>query len=301
LKALAGLAREKRLSPVDRWGIENDLYALVQNGRVPLDTYLAILLEYGDEDAFLPLMSIAENLSHLSLILEGEKHDRVVEIGRSLMERVLGRIGYEPDSAEKPMTSTLRDAILWVAVRFGSKESENFARNRFVALTKGQTIHPDIMKSVMQVGALHGDESIFSWFQRRLETSDSEHERMNILIALGKFRERRLIEKAQQFILEKVPSRNKFVAIGSMASNAYAIPLLWGWFRSQTNRFEQFHPLHYERVLGSIIPYGGLGQEEEVMRFFERYLKTTDKARDTIKLSLERLEIHRRMRSRAER
>jgi hypothetical protein len=49
-------------------------------------------------------------------------------------------------------------------------------------------------------------------------------------------------------------------------------------------------------VLAAIIPYGGLGKEDEVRTFFNDSMKKSDKAKDVIKLSLERLEIHSRMR-----
>jgi len=36
----------------------------------------------------------------------------------------------------------------------------------------------------MQVGALNGDDKAFDWFETRFNTSESEHDRMNILVAL---------------------------------------------------------------------------------------------------------------------
>jgi hypothetical protein len=41
---------------------------------------------------------------------------------------------------------------------------------------------------------------------------------------------------------------------------------------------------------------GGLGREREVNAFFEEYMSKKDKARDVIKLSLEKLEGNSRMR-----
>ena len=100
----------------------------------------------------------------------------------------------------------------------GSKPAVEFARAQFDALTAGRTIHPDIVKSVLQIAALTGGHKVFNWLTRRLQGSQVEHERMNLLTALGAFKNRELIGKAQQYVLEQVPARNQFVPVVSMAA-----------------------------------------------------------------------------------
>jgi tricorn protease interacting factor F2/3 len=82
-----------------------------------------------------------------------------------------------------------------------------------------------------------------------------------------------------------------------MAANPYAVPSMWDWYRSELNALEQFHPLHYERVIVGIVPVCGLEKEAEVKAFFESYMKRKRIATDAIKLSLERLEINARLRN----
>jgi tricorn protease interacting factor F2/3 len=167
---------------------------------------------------------------------------------------------------------------------------------KFSDLLNGGKTHPDIIRGVMQAGAYLKGSEAYRWLTERFQSSQSEHERMNILVALGCFREKALLEKVQQYVLDKVPDRNKFLTIGVLAENVHAVPDLWPWYMAEQAKFEDFHPIHYERVLAAIIPYGGLGREDEVRTFFEAYMRRTDKARDAIKLSLEKLEIHSRMR-----
>jgi len=45
------------------------------------------------------------------------------------------------------------------------------------------------------------------------------------------------------------------------------------------------------------VPVAGMDNPQEVQEFFEDYMQKTDKAKDVIKLSLERLEINLRMRN----
>lgn len=287
----------KKLRPVDRWGLQNDFYALVRQSEASIEDYLDFLSNYTNEEGFLPLTSIAGNLFEAFLLMEDSRKQKVASVGKSIFERVLTNIGLEPRSDERHTVSVLRDRIAWHTVLYGSEEVRRFTLEKFESLTRGEAIHPDILKSVMQVGALHGQEDTFDWFDQRLQSSDSEHERMNILIALGCFSDSRLIKKTQEYTLDRVPIRNKFIPLVSIALNPHAAVYLWHWFTSSIDRLEELHPMHYERVIEAIVPVGGLGREEEVRGFLEDYMEKKDTFKEVITLSLERLEIYSRMRN----
>jgi aminopeptidase N len=296
LEKLGKRIAHKALGPEDRWGIQNDFYAFVKRGDQTLDEYLRFLSCYSDEDSFLPLTNIASNLHHAYLVTDGK--ERVASVGRWILDKTLVRIGYEPGPTEPHSTSILRDQMIWHACLYGSNPVSEFALGRFGLMLKGEKVHPDIMRSVMQVGAFCGGEEALQWLLKRFKSSESEHERMNILVAIACFRERKLIEKAQQIILDEVPDRNKFIPIGVLSENPYAMPFMWDWYLSNLERLEGFHPIHYERVISSIVPLCGLSREEEVKDFFKEYLKRKEKMAEVVNLCLEKLEINSRLRNR---
>jgi aminopeptidase N len=286
------------LPPEDRWGLQNDLFALAMSGEIPLKTYLEWVSACPAEDGFLPLISTFTHLHQAHLIAEGAMRERVVETAVSILDATLRRIGLEPGPHEPNTTSVLRDHILYQAALYGMASAVDFGRDRFLSMVEGKPVHPDIMRGVMEIGALCGGEAALDWFFKRLDTSQSEHERMNILSALGRFRERPLIERTQTWVLEKVPARNRFVPIGAMASNPHALPLLWDYYVNHLEALEQLHPVHYERVIAAVVPWGGLGRARQVEGFFKTYGAQNDKAREVIAMSLERLQVHERMRMR---
>jgi tricorn protease interacting factor F2/3 len=295
LSRLGQSVLNKELASEDRWGLQNDLYALVRQTEVSIDAYLDFLLNYKNEDAYLPLTSIADNLLHAFLVVGERRREKIVSIARPLTERVLSTIGFEPQPDEKHTLSILRDQLIWHAALYGSETVERFSQDKFASLVAGEPLHADLMRSTLRVGAFRAREKDFSWFDRTLQSADSEHVRMHVLVAFGCFRDGSVIRKAQDYILQHVPNRNKFIPVLSMASNPYAIPSLWDWYVSHLDELEQFHPAHYERVVEGIVPIAGIGKEDEVRTFFNDYMGKKDKARDVIKLSLERLEINSRM------
>ncbi|MFC2157973.1 M1 family metallopeptidase [Acidobacteriota bacterium] len=286
------------MSSEDRWGLQNDLYAFVQGGKITFSAFLDLLLSYKEEESFLPILNIASNLSHASLVLEDSFQSKISEFARPFFESVLDRIGYDPLPEEKSTTSILREAILWGASRFGSKTASEFALGKFEDMRHDISISPDLMRSVMQIGASLGATQSFEYLNKRFQTSGSEHDRMNILLSMGYFREEENIERVLGIILETVPPRNKFVPVMTLANNPVSWPLLWKWFQTHLRSIETFHPMIFERIVVSIIPSVGIENPVEVREFFQDYARKKDSLGGVIKMSLEKLEVNIRMRER---
>ena len=178
----------------------------------------------------------------------------------------------------------------------GSRVAADFGRSRFALMKAGKAVSPDILKSAMLIGALTEGQDAFDWLEKRYRESDSEQERVNVLIALGGFTDKTVIAKALDYVIHQVPARNQFIPIVSMATNPSAIPLLWDWYTANLSKIETFHPLLHERLITAIVPSAGLYRPDEIRGYFTDYLGRSEKARDAIKLALEKLEINLRVR-----
>ena len=297
IEALGRRISDQSLPSEDRWGLQNDLYAWVKRGDVSVNDYLQFLSHYREETAYLPLIGMVSSLSELYRVMDADYKEKISGWARPWYEDILEKIGYEPGKAEKNTMSMLREQLIWEAALFGSTQINEFAGHHFSALLNGAPVHPDLIRCVMQVVALTGEAQVFDWFDGRFRASEIEHERLNILVALGCFKDETLIKKSQNYVLETVPARNKVIPVVAMASNPYAIASMWDWYVSNLQEIEKFHPLLYERVIAAIVPVAGMERADEVKAFFEDYMQKTDTAKDVIKLSLERLEINLRMRS----
>jgi len=297
LERLGDQAKERILLPEDRWGLQNDIFAMVRSGDTYIGKYLSFLSFYESEDAYLPLVSIFDNLFKAHLILPDPMKTKIAEMAGAHIERVLSDIGYEPRDGEPHANAGLRDLILWHGASYGTEPVTAFALDQFEALRKGNDISPDIMKSAMQTGALVGDDSVFEWLDHRFRTTASEHDRMNILSAIGCFSNPDSIEKAKQYILETVPDRNKYVPVVALAANPHASPGMWRWFVDNLDQIEQWHPIIYERAVAAIVSLSGISHEEEVRSFMTAYMAEHQDTRDVVRLSLEQLEINMLMRA----
>ncbi len=299
--ALGQHIRAKILDSEDRWGIQNDLFALVRAGLTTMDDYLTFLDYYDEETADLPLTSIDANLFSAGLVLGDAWQQAIADRGRSIVARTLKQIGYEPGTGEPQTTAMLREQMLWHAALYGDREVLKFTSAQFDAFAKGVPIHPDLARSVMQAGVLQGGKTAFRLLCRRLEATDSEHERMHILMALGSQKDPGLIEETGRYTLDRVPDRNKFIPLAALALNPHAIPQMWSWYEMHVKELESFHPMLYERVIAGIVPIAGMENPEAVRDFFTAYMQTNPQTADVVKLSLEKMEINLAMRQAADR
>jgi len=292
LDSLGNEVRQQNLPPEDRWGLENDLYALVKSSDEKLETYLDFLKYYDNETNFLPLSSIGDNLLNSYLLAGKQNRQTIAQTGISLMEKLFLTIGYEPQPDEEHTIGTLRDQYLWQGVFFGSKKIREFASAEFNKLQNNDPVHPDMIKSIMQTGALTGNLATFEWFLNRLKNSVSEHDRTNILSAMGCFKDDEIISKVQAFTLKQVPPRNQSIPIASMAVNPSAMKGLWGWYKYEKDIIAKFHPLIHERVFSSIVPVSDNAEPDAVRTFLKQ--NKIDINPDVIELTLERLMINQR-------
>jgi aminopeptidase N len=297
LAALGVKVGDSSLPHTDRWGLQNDLFALVRAGRLAPAVYLDFLGHFDGEDQYLPLVSIGGHLQYLESILPAALRERTRHTGAVLSRRVLELIGMEPVDGEPHTRAALRSQTLWQAVCWDVETAVAFCLEQFERLTAGRTVHPDIARSVMHAGAREKGLEALAWFKRRFAESPSEHERMNILAAMTAFDRWELVEEALEFVLEKVPPRNQFIPIAAAAGNPVAMPRMWDWYQQRLDRLEQFHPMLYERVVTGIVPLGGLGHEEAVQAFFETYVQRRPQLKDAVELALENLEINSRLRA----
>ncbi len=285
---LGVLVRGKHLAPIDRWGLQNDLFALVRAGREPLNVYLHFLSWYADETEYMPLVSIDRHLRHAHLLTGAGNKSSITAAGRKMTARMLAQIGFEPAPDEPHAIAALRDQFLFSAVVFGDTEAIAFAR----AAVERSDLHPDILKAVYQADAFLNGGSALERLVARLQRAGSEHERLMVLAAMGCFRDPEVLARARSFVLAKVPDRNRFIPLVAMGSNPHAVADLWEWFAGAQDQLADFHPLLLERVIAAVIPVAGMRDSAAVEAFCGRYLEDHPQAADVVKLSLEKLAIN---------
>jgi len=297
LDQLGRLIKEGKLSAADSFGVENDLFALVRSGAFALADYVTFIGDcFSQEDRFLPLLDISENLMTLYLVVESRR-DEIAGVGRPIFEQALEEIGLEPQPDESLQVSSLRSELLWSAFTFGSGMAAEFGAAQFQALLDGKAVHEDIRSSVLRIGAVAG-AGAFDYFAKKLRAADTpEPEKVSVLDAVGYLRDREKLLAALELNLNEVPKKNQVYIVTGAARNPAAIPFMWQWFVDHLEDLAQFLPGQFARTIVGLAPVCGQGKEPEVKQVLTGLEKKHPRAQGTITMTLEILDIYSRLRT----
>ncbi len=295
LNVLGRLIERKTLSPVDSFGVQNDLFALVKGGRYSLDDYLSFVETYcGDEDRYVPLLDITKNLIELHLVLESER-EVISHLGKKIVENALEGIGLDPRDDDDLHVSHLRDVLLWAAFVFASEKVTEFAKARFREILDGKPVHQDILPSVLKIGAVVSDQAL-DHFERVVLSADTpEVERVLILSAMGYFQDKTTLQTALEINLTQVPKPNRLYMIHAATRNPTATKWMWQWFLDHFEHLMELHLSQVGRVIVSVVPVCGLGKQDEVRQFLDGFARDHEAVQDIVQMALESLEVYARL------
>jgi tricorn protease interacting factor F2/3 len=295
LHALGKLVKQKILSPRDRYGLHNDLYAFVRSEDYTIDDYLDFMEYYTEEDDYLPLVAMSANLVHAFKVIESRR-ERISTIGFKTFSKILEKIGYEPQKDEPHKVTNLRRSLLISSFLFNDEGVAEFGRTQFLNYLDGKRVDPDILSPIMRIGAAQLPNSYTVLSEKVSHSETPEPEKVNILQALTSFEDKETLLKSLNLVLENVPLGNKIYGLRMVAQNLAFVDDLWDWFVEHREKLEKLHPTHFESVISGVVSLSGLNRVAEVNSFFESYIKENELAKDTIKMTLERLEINSRLR-----
>lgn len=298
IKELGKLVIKKGLKPIDRFGIENDFYALVKRGDYKLNQYLELINNYFvNEDDFLPLTSILTHLKHAYFVFNS-KREKIKETGLRVLKNYIDKYGLEPMDGENINQAIIRDSILWGAFSYGDQTAEECGQANFKKILEGKKVHQDILSSVLKIGAATNNKSTTYLMQKLLAPDTPDVEKLYILEAFGCQQNKKDILKTLNMNLKQVPSQSRHYLFSSMARNPEALEFIWPWFLKNFKKIEEQSPMVFARTIASLIPRGGLENITEVKQFFKEYINEKELAKATIKMTLELLEINSKMRER---
>jgi aminopeptidase N len=296
LNRLGNMAARRQLPIIDRWGLQNDLFALVNAGQLPMAAFVAMAEKYIGEREYLPLASLDSHLFEACLVLRGAIRDQVADLAVKLMNAAIDAIGQLPSPQESQTTAMLRDQLYVHGALMGNQPILDFLGGQYRQWLDGAEISADIVSGVTAAAAVSGDRSTLNAMIHRFESSQVEHERMTLAGSLGRFGQWPLLEQALEYTLEKLPDRIRFIPLVSAAGNPTAMDRLWVWFEANVAHMEKMHPLLFERVVAAFVPGPGLDDPQRSTEFCTTLEAKNPQLKDVIALSLERLAINARFR-----
>jgi tricorn protease interacting factor F2/3 len=298
LTRIKPLVAKRKLDYVDRWSIQNDLFALCVAGRERIRSYLDFSDAYHGEDSYLPKVNVANNLNFLYFLCIHEKFSsEIKKYTQSYFSELFEKLGWDPKKDEKHTDTLLRGMVIAVLGKLGDQKILHEAKRRFnVFLKKHETLRPDLREVIFSLMAWTGDEKIHNQLVQIFKKAGSQEAKLRVLGGLCNFRNEKLLLKTLDFALSKeVRSQNIALPIVKISGNPFGKKILWPWLKKNwkplTKKFGFGNPLA-NRIVSTISLVADSSMEKEIILFFKN--NPTPGTEMTLKQTLERIRIHSR-------
>ena len=295
LAQLELLIDEKILNHVDRWSLQNDLFSQCVSGTKQIQEYLDFTTSYHDEDNYITLQNLAQNLYHLYKLTRKEKFsDEIRTYTAQFLGTIFDRLGWDSQKNEKHTNALLRSFVITALGKLGDKEILSEANKRFNKFLKNKnSLAADLQEPVFVLAAWQGDKKTYNKLLSLYRKSTLQEEKIRFLMAMCNFKQKNLLLKTLALSLTpEVRSQNIRVPIMGVSANIYGSDILWPWLKNNwkklVGRFGVGNPLA-NRIVASIGSVIDDKQEKDVRKFFKRMpLPGTERV---IEQTLERVRI----------
>lgn len=168
-----------RLTPLDRWGLQDDSLAFLLAGSIPLEEYLSTLRRMNDETDPL-VLSALEDLTTVRYPLVC-RVPQWKETVRALVVAQSERLGLARQSGEPARAQALREAIQGARVLLDPA----FARRLAAMYPELDRVDPDLVRPVLRAHAATAGPAEYRELRSRLAAATTGEERGNVAGALG--------------------------------------------------------------------------------------------------------------------
>jgi puromycin-sensitive aminopeptidase len=155
---------DKTLPPLDRLGLQSDVFALVQSGRTSTPEVLKLMDAFANEDDYTVWNAIDGCLAKLNQLLS--HNSEVLQLfhafGRQLLSKTYSRLGWQPIKGETHLDTLLRGLVINRLVSFGDQSVISEAKKLFDSHCAGShVIPPDLRSAVYRAVAIDCNDKTF--------------------------------------------------------------------------------------------------------------------------------------------
>ena len=270
------LVDQKQIEPIDRWAIQNDLFAFCVAGKEDVRNYLDFSDAYFDDDSYLCRTNVSNNLNFLyNLTFFEDFTEEIRGYAINYFRKILHDLEWEPKKSDKHTDAFLRGFAIYALGKLGDDAVIEEAQKRFKKfLKKPSSLHPDIREPIFSLAAWSGSSKTHSTLKSLYKKAKTTEEKLRFLGAMCSFRDEKLLLKTLEFSqTSDVRSQNMQLPIMKIAANPYGKNILWPWLKKNWKKLSKKvgygNPL-FNRIVASIVLVADDSMEQEIKQFFKK-------------------------------
>ncbi|KAM8988593.1 puromycin-sensitive aminopeptidase [Ara ararauna] len=223
LESLIPAIKDLSLPPVDRLGLQNDLFSLARAGIISTVEVLKVMEAFVNEPNYTVWSDLSCNLEILSTLLSHtDFYEEIQVFVKDVFSPIGERLGWDPKPGEGHLDALLRGLVLGKLGKAGHKATLEEARRRFKDHVEGKHVLSADLRSPVYLTILkHGDSTTLDTMLKLHKQADMQEEKNRIERVLGAISQPELIQKVLTFALsEEVRPQDTVSVIGGVAGGS---------------------------------------------------------------------------------
>ncbi|GJQ68392.1 Psa [Trypoxylus dichotomus] len=234
LERLVPAVRDLSLPPLDRLGLLDDLFAMVQAGHTSTVEVLKLMKAFEGEIDYTVWSSISNVLTKLGVLMshtDAERH--FIEYEKKLLLKVSQRLGWDAIEGETHLNTLLRGLILGRLAWLDDETTANEAKKRFSNhIGVGPSLPADLRSACYKAVLRAGGQDTYDTLLKLYRSCDLHEEKDRISRALGAAKDVTLLSKVLEFAMsDEVRSQDTVFVIMSVAMTRVGRKLAWQFFK----------------------------------------------------------------------
>jgi tricorn protease interacting factor F2/3 len=275
LDEIGKLIRDNRISDIDAWGVENDLFAFARSARVSVDEYLDFVDSYCMDKGYPVNSGISAHLNWLYVM--GYGHELGEKAGKASVRfhsRMLERLSWERKEGDDAITVMLRSGAIMSLGLAGDRGTLARAKKEFDAFrNEGKELDVNIRGAIYALNAWQ-DGRTFDWFLKRYKEEKAPDEQRRNLRALGSFGDPAMLRRTLALSnSDAVRLQDSFLLPAAVSANPAGKALVWDWTRKNWKTFLRKYDTGTQMLGGLVDNLSSVSDaktESEIKAFFAR-------------------------------
>ncbi len=299
----AVLARRGELSPVERAGLLNNLWAQVRAGNLPVASFLDSLASFkGDasrlilEDAFAYLKTIRQELAETDA-----ERAALGAFAADFFGPRLKSLGWDKKKGEDQEKTLARPTVLnALALLAPASLAEGEITSRLEKyLADPASVDASAAPVILTAAARRNDPALFEAFRSRLAAPKTPEQKSLMLRALAEFSEPALLDRYLAMTLsDEIRAQDAWMPYAWLLGNPATRERAWAFVKANwTALSAKVGPRGGTRVVGAAGGLVSAAWKEEVAAFFRDPKNEIEMARKTLDQALESIELGLRFKS----
>jgi aminopeptidase N len=285
-------AAETQLTPGERIGLQNDLWASVRVGREPVGDYLAFAQGLEADRNRAVLENVLAHLNYIGhyLVTDSDRENYRTWL-RNFLTPLMKDVGWEPKPGESDEQRTLRTRV-FSALGYDARDPEALAEARKIAdkaIADPNSVDHELAGAAVPLAALNGGAEYYDKVMTAMKETKSPELYYSYFLTLPQFTDAKLLERTLDFsISPEVRSQDALQLVTGVLSNPAGQQLAWGFIRQHWSELEKAGgPFAGAQVVGATSTFCDSGLRDQVTEFFTAH--KVEAAERTYKQSLERI------------